>query len=240
MNVQRLVRWAEAILKLSPPGGARKDSVLSKLRASLDRLPECKGFIKGFLSDALPLLKCEDILKTRGLSEITLEECEPLVQSISSAEVRELFLDYLQCHLHIARKLGLEKIGMPVSSDPVECLIGSGKQHGSGETRDANQIAIRLPALCGTPTREEAELVVRMSVSEQHDLIGNVPSLTKQRRQVLKHADGLESLGVDQVGARLELIPRAKNRSNIPKTADMPMGYEKIGAPLPAPREACG
>lgn len=240
MNVHRLVRWAERLLKLSPPGGAPKGSVLSKLRANIDGLPECKGFIKGFLSDALPLLKCQEILKTRGLSESTLAQCQPLIQSIASPGVRTDFLDYLHCHLDIARKLGLEKIGMPVASDPIECLFGSGKQHGTGEIKDANQIATRLPALCGIPTRAEAEQVVGLSVAEQQNLIGNLPSLTRQRRQVLNHTDNLDSLGTDQIGAHLELIPSAKNRSNYHKTADIPISYEKMSAPKMACREACG
>jgi hypothetical protein len=240
MNVHRLVRWAERLLKLSPPGRAPKGSVLSKLRACLDKLPECKGFIKGFLSDALPLLKCQEILKSRGLSENTLAQCEPLIQSISSVGVRENFLDYLHCHLDIAAKLGLEKIGMPITSDPIECLFGVGKQHGTGETWDADRIALRLPALCGNPTREEAELVLRLSVAEQHDLIGDLPSLTKQRRRVLQHPDQLDSLAADQIGAHLELIPGAKKRSNCQENVDIPIGYEKKTGPATACPNGCG
>jgi len=240
MNLHRLVKWAERLLKLSPPGRAAKGSVLSKLRACLDKLPECKGFIKGFLSDALPLLECEKILKCRGLSESTLAQCEPLIQSISSVGVRDDFRDYLHCHLDIAKKLGLEKIGMPITSDPLESLYGVGKQHGTGETSDANRIALRLPALCGTPTREEAELVVKLSVAEERDLIGDIPSLTKQRRRVLQHPEKLDSLAGDQAGAHLELIPGTKKRSKIPETIDIPSGYKNITGPVTACQSGCG
>lgn len=58
---------------------------------------------------------------------------------------------YLQVQLQTATKLGLDRIGLPVSSDPIESLFGLGKLHGTGEIKDANRIALRLPALCGTP-----------------------------------------------------------------------------------------
>jgi len=240
MNIHRLVRWAERLLKLSPPGSAAKGSVLSKLRDCLDKLPQCRGFIKQFLSDALPLLKCQEILKSRGLSEDTLAQCEPLIQSIPSAGVRENFRDFLLCHLEIAKKLGLEKIGMPITSDPIECLYGVGKEHGTGETRDADRIALRLPALCGVPTREEAELVVKLSVAEQQALIGDIPSLTKQRRRVFQHPEELEHLASDQIGAHLELIPGTKNRSNVSKKDESSSGYEKTPEPAKACASGCG
>lgn len=41
---------------------------------------------------------------------------------------------------------------------------GVGKRHGVGETPEAVRIALRLPALCGRPTREEAERVLAVSV----------------------------------------------------------------------------
>ncbi len=60
--------------------------------------------------------------------------------------------------------LGLEKTGMPVSSDNTESLFGISKQHGIGGTKDANRIALRMPALCGELTREDARRVLDVSV----------------------------------------------------------------------------
>lgn len=58
MNLHRLVHWAEQILAHSPRGRAAKGSILSKLRASLNNLPQCKVFIKNFQRDAQALLMC--------------------------------------------------------------------------------------------------------------------------------------------------------------------------------------
>ena len=68
MKVHRLVTWADRLLNLSPAGGAKTGSTLAKLRACLDALPSCKALIKRFRDDAVPLLACQKILKTQGLS----------------------------------------------------------------------------------------------------------------------------------------------------------------------------
>ena len=227
VNVHRLIRWADRLLGLSPVGGARKGSILSKLRACLDQLPSCRAFIKRFRDDAVPLLECQRILKAQGLSHSTIAQCEPFIQAIGSAPVRRELTFYLQVQLETATKLGLDHIGLPVSSDQIESLFGLGKLHGTGQIKDANRIALRLPALCGTPTREEAEQVIKISVAEEQEITGCFTSMVKQRREVLPHPDRLESLGTEQGGAHLELIAGAKNRENSGKILHLPVSYEK-------------
>ena len=239
MNVHRLILWADRLLKLSPAGRAAKGSTLSKLRASMDRLPMCRAFIKSFLNDAVPLLECQKILKTKGLSHRTLAQCEPLIQSIPSAGVRRDFLTYLQGQLDIATALGLEKIGLTISSDQIESLYGLGKQHGVGQIKDADRIATRLPALCGVPTRAEAEGVLGISVAEQNEITGSFTSLMKQRREVLPNPDRLECLGTDHAKAHVELIPGAKNRSKNPEIVDLSTGYRKPYGPALTSQVAC-
>ena len=55
MNVHRLFTWADRVLKLSPPGGAKTGSTLARLRACLGQLPACKALIKRFRGDASAL-----------------------------------------------------------------------------------------------------------------------------------------------------------------------------------------
>jgi hypothetical protein len=233
MNVHRLVTWAERLLRLSPVGGARKGSILSKLRACLDQLPSCRAFIKRFLDDAVPLLECQKILKAQGLSQSTIAQCEPFIQAIDSSLIRREFVAYLQKQLQTATKLGLDDIGLPVSSDQIESLFGLGKLHGTGEVKDANRIALRLPALCGSPTREEAEQVLKISVSEERKITGHFTSLVKQRREVLPHPERLESLSTGKGGTHLQLIASAKNRENNGEILQLPVPYEKTHGPQP-------
>jgi len=110
-------------------------------------------------------------------------------------------------------------VGVPISADAIESLFGVGKRHGVGETPDAARIALRLPAFCGTPTREEAEPVLGVSMGRQHEFTAACTSLTQQRREVLSHPGRLESLAREPDSPHVELIPRpkkwAKNGVNI-------------------------
>src|SRR5205085_1176464 len=185
MNVHRLFTWADQVLKLSPPGGAKSRSTLAKLRACLDQLPACKALIQRFRADALGLLECQKILKTQGLCHDTRARCEPLIDTMPSAALRREFRAYLDFELGTATTLGLDHLGLPISSDAIESLFGVAKRHGVGETADAGRIALRLPALCGVPTRHEAEQVLQVGVARHQEFTAPLISLTKQRREVL-------------------------------------------------------
>jgi hypothetical protein len=236
MHVHRLVTWADRVLKLSPAGGAKTGSTLAKLRACLDELPACKALIKRFRADASGLLACQKILKTTGLSHDTRAQCEPLIDTMPSSALRQEFRAYLDFELTTATTLGLDHIGVPISSDAIESLFGMAKSRGVGETQDAARIALRLPAFCGVPTREEAEQVLKVSVAKPQELTAQCTSLTKQRREVLGHPERLESLSLEQAIPHVALIPRPKNRSNYQEIINISNSYEEYhGPPLPSP-----
>jgi len=227
MNLHRLIRWADQLLTLSPPGRAAKGSMLSKLRECFDLLPSCKPFIRRFRDDATPLLECQKILKAKGLSRETMAQCEPLIETIATEPLRRQFTGYLESQFDAAGELALDELGLPISTDPLESLFGLAKLHGTGQIKDADRIAIRVPALCGVPTREEADWVLGISVAEQCRITAQFTSLSKQRRDVLPHPDRLESLANGR--AHVELIPRAENRSNSRKILQFPAIYTKTG-----------
>src|SRR5437870_218668 len=221
MNVHRLFTWADRVLQLSPPGGAKSGSMLAKLRTALGDLPACKALIKRFRGDAGALLACQEILKTQGLSPATLAQCEPLTLAMPTATLRLEFTAYLTYELQSATPLGLDQVGLPISSDSIESLFGVAKRHGVGETQDADRIALRLPAFCGVPTREEAEQVLEVSVARQHEFTAAFTSLTQQRREVLTHPERLESLGENPYEDHVALLPSPKKRSNNEATISM-------------------
>lgn len=231
MNVHRLFGWAQRVLELSPPGGAKAGSTLARLRACLEGLPECKALIKRFVGDAQGLLECQKIVKTQGLCHDTVLQCEPLIEAMPSAIVRREFRAYLEAQLETAKDLDLDHIGLPISSDSIESLFGVAKQHGVGQTQDAARIALRLPALCGVPTREEAEQVLTVSVARQQEITGQLISLTKQRREVLGHPERLESLSQNPGEPHVELIPSPKIRSNDETIVNLSIGYENRHGP---------
>jgi hypothetical protein len=229
MNVHRLFTWAERLLHLSPPGGAKTGSLLARLRSCMDELPASKDLIKRFCADAQGLLECQQLVKTKGLCHDTLAQCQPLISEMPSAPLRLEFAAYLAYQLETAKTLGLDHVGLPISSDAIESLFGVAKRHGAGQTQDAARIALRLPALCGAPTREEAEQVLGISVSRQHEITGQVTSLTKQRRE-----------GRSPGEPHVELIPSPKSRSNHEAIVNLSMSCEdQYGPPLMLQQTPC-
>jgi hypothetical protein len=130
-------------------------------------------------------------------------------------------------------------VGVPISSDAIESLFGVGKRHGVGETPDAARIALRWPAFCGRPTREEAEHVLGVSAARQHEFTAALPSLTQQRREVLAHPERLESLVREPAAPHVELIPSPKIHANNEVSIDTKKGYRnKNGTPFGFPAES--
>jgi len=208
MNLHRLVQWADQLLRHLPPGRAAENSMVAKLRASLDQLPDCKAFIKRFLRDATPLLECQKILKHKGLNLETYAHCEKLLEVIpASSSIRIGFNDWANEHLAVAKTLQLNQTGLPISTDVLESLFGVGKRFGTGQMKDANRVASRLPALCGTFTKENAQDVVNISVAQQKEVVGCVDSLIKQRRDVLPNPGMLDALVQYPDRRNFELIP---------------------------------
>jgi len=232
MNVHRLVRWADRVLGLLPAGRTKAGSVLAKLRTCLDELPACRTLICQFRDDAVALLACQQMLKTRGLSHDTLAQCEPLLDTMASVRVRQEFSRYLHHQLETAKRLGLDDVGLPISSDPIESLFGLTKQHGVGPVKDANRMALRIPALGGLPTPEEAQQVLEIPVAQQKALTDGVASLTKQRRQMQAKPYDLEQLSSGRDQGHVEIIPPGKDRSDRSNIIYLPNGFKEVQGPL--------
>jgi hypothetical protein len=238
MHVHRLVRWADRVLGLLPAGRAKADSVLSKLRTCLDDLPACRTLLRQLRDDAVALLACQKIRKTRGLTHNTLTQCEPLLDTMASVRVGQEFSRDLHHQLKTATALGLDDVGLPISSDPIASLFGLSKQHGVGPVKDANRMALRIPALCGLPTQEEAQKVLEITVAQQRACSDGVSSLTQQRRQMQANPHHLEQLGRGREQGNVELIPPGKDRSNRSDIVHLPNGYKEVESPMAQRHEA--
>ena len=211
MNIQRLVKWANLILKHSPRGRASEGSIISKLRKSLGALSEHKQFISRFLRDASSLLKCQEVLKTKGLSLDTYNKCKILLRDIPpTSQVYLGFVTWMEKQLMVAQSLGIGSIGMPVCSDIIESLYGIGKTHGTGEIKDANRIALRLPSYCGELSDDAAEMVMGISTKQQQKIETELFSLTRQRRKVLPNPGTITDLLGAEDKQYLSLLPMPK------------------------------
>ena len=126
---------------------------------------------------------------------------------------------------------------MPISSDTSASLCGVAKRQGVGQTQEAARIALRVPALCGAPTREEAEQVLGISVARHHEITGPCTARTKQRCEVLGHGKGLERLGQRQGEPHVERFPRPTNRSNHAAIVPVSMDCENQYGPHLLPQQ---
>lgn len=233
MNFHRLVKWAGKLLKHSPKGRASKDSILSKLRTAIGRISECKAFINRFLRDANPLLESQKILKNNGLSYDSYRQCLKLMETIPArSAVRTGFTNWMKEQITVAETLGLEHTGMPISSDNIESLFAVSKQHGCAEVKDANRIALRIPAMCGELTKKEAQMVLGISVKEQQKIETSLPSLTRQRREILPSPGCLDKIIDDEEKKNLELLPEAKKQSKKLITYNITDSYNGLAGPL--------
>jgi hypothetical protein len=227
MNLHRLVKWADQLLQHSPPGQARAGSAFAKLRGAMDRLPTCKAFIGLFRRDADTLLHCQAVLKVKGLSHQTREQCQAIVEEMPpSSPVRRGFEAWMDKHLTVANALGLDTVGLPISSDPVESLFGVAKQHSQGPIKDADRLAVYLPAFCGQLSQGDAARVLEVSVAQQQEVTGSVSSLSKQRRQVLPNPGSLERLFEEDRHHHVALLAGSKNRSKSAVISTLSNGYE--------------
>ncbi len=211
MNLHKLVAWAKNLLRHSRKGRAPKESMLQKLRDKMNGLPECNAFIERFARDAEPLLACQALIKNNGLSQKTFEECEKIIEPIPpTSRIRSGFIEWAKDQLEIADQLNLREAGLPVTTDPLESFFGLAKKHGTGDVKDAQRIAMRLPATSGEPTLEEAHQVLEVSIREQRAFSDINPSVIAKRRRVLSHPGQIETLASETKEAYLELIPFSK------------------------------
>jgi hypothetical protein len=171
------------------------------------------------------------MVQTQGRSHATRGPCEPLIDARPSAALRLECRASLAFPLETATPRGLDHVGVLISAETIAALVGVAKHHGAGETQEAARIALRLPACCGAPTREEAEQVLQVSVARQQEFTAQCTSLTQQRREVLGHPERRERLSLHQTNPPVERMPRPKNRANHQESISLSNGYEKRYGP---------
>src|SRR4030095_3366935 len=141
MYLQRLFTWADRLLKLSPPGGAKTGSTLAKLRACLDQLPACKALIKRFRADALGLLECQKILKLKGLSHGSCTRPLRIIQLVLKPGKVPSYHNDLRGHCHGVTPVLLptRSIGAHMALHHVASQLARAKRDPANPTTPAHQ-----------------------------------------------------------------------------------------------------
>jgi len=235
MNIHRMVKWAEMVLQHSPPGRTSKGSIVAKVRDCLGKLPESKHFVKRFLRDAMPLLECQQILKTYGLNMEIYKRCKEILNSIPQrSQVRIGFIIWMETQLMVAESLDMGNIGMPISSDNIESVFGLAKTHGTGDVKDANRIALRLPAFCGRLNSDSARMVMGVTVKEQQEVENKLLSLTRQRRTLLPAPGSLTDSLLTEADDYLSILPVPKTEEIVKESIDITARSEQWMEPVKA------
>jgi len=152
--------------------------------------------------------------------------------TLASVRVRQECARSLHHQLATATRLGRDDVGVPISAAPIASLFGLIKQHGVGPVQAANRMALRLPALGGLPTPEEAQQVLESTVAPQKALTAGVSSWTRQRRQRRAEPHALAQLGSGRDQGNVELIPPGKDRSERSNLISLPNGSKEVKGPL--------
>jgi hypothetical protein len=210
LSVDRQFEWAERILRHSPVGGAAEGSALQKLRAAWGHLPDCDRFIEGFLSNIRYSRRIQKILKAQGLKRSTYRASKRIAARITINTIREGMMGYLERHWAIAVALKLTEVGLVVTSDPIESLIGVSKRI-AAPIKDAHRTAIMLPALCGAPTLEEARQVAKITVAEEKEFLSFI-TLAQQRKRVIDAPGSLETLLSENKNKDFDMWPGPKDQ----------------------------
>lgn len=150
-NISKLGKWGEKMLTVfAVKGAAKKGSLLSKIRSAFPGFSRLKNFIQSFSETAKVTSKIMEILKNKGLSQCTYEECIELSKHLPNrSKVKNRLLIWLQEHIDTQKYI--TSSSLLVSSDIIESLFGNYKHVIERSAQaDINRTALLIPALCGT------------------------------------------------------------------------------------------
>jgi hypothetical protein len=149
LSMSKLGKWAEKIIEImAVKGGAKKGSLLERLRKVLPTLGLLKPFIIRFANFAKIAAQIMEILKNKGLDKTTYQQCNQLLQQLPNSKVKTRLRIWLQKHIQIQSQIGSQPL--LVSSDIIESLFGNFKHVIERSPQaDMNRTVLLIPALCG-------------------------------------------------------------------------------------------
>ena len=163
------------------------------------------------------------------------KRCKEILNNIPQrSHVRIGFILWMETQLMVADSVGMGNIGLPISSDNIESLFGLGKTHGTGDVKDANRIALRLPAFCGKLNSDSARMVMGVTVKEQQEVENKLLSLTRQRRTLLPAPGSLTDNLLTESDGYLSILPVPKTEEFFNESIDITTNSEKWVGPVKA------
>lgn len=186
-SVSKLGDWGTKMLDaFAVKGGAKKGSVLDKLRTVFPGFLKMKPFIERFALTTKTVSEVMEILKNKGLNKVTYKECYALSKTLPrNSKVKTRLQAWLKKHVQIQKELA-DELPLLVSSDIIESLFGNYKHLLERSPQaDMNRSVLLIPALCGS--RNEAVIGQALNNASQVDLErwekANIPYTVRKKRQ---------------------------------------------------------
>lgn len=200
-GISRLGEWAENMLDaLAGRGRAEQHSALAKLRAALVGFAPLRPFIERFAATVRAVADMLEILKNKGLNQETYRQCRQLAEQLPErSKVKKRLLVWLQRHLHIQCRLGINQMPLLVSSDIIESLFGKFKHIIERSPQaDMNRTTLVIPALCG---KIDGQVIAQALAHTTHSDVQrweqeNIPYTLRKQRRAFFHGTGDQKPGI--------------------------------------------
>ena len=185
-SISTLGKWADKMLEVfAVKGGAKKGSLLARLRIALPGFLLLKPFIKRFARTTQVLSEVLGVLKNQGLSQATYEHCLRLSETLpKKSKVKHRLQQWLHRHMAIQREI--TDLPLLVSSDIIESLFGNFKHViARSPQADMNRTALLIPALCGN--LNHMTVTQALNQTRHNDLAlweqANIPYTVRKKRR---------------------------------------------------------
>ena len=185
-SISQLGKWADKILEVfAVRGRAKEGSLLAKLRTALPGFIQLKRFIKDFASTTKVISQVMEILKNKGLNQISYKHCYLLSQDLpKKSKVKKRLQLWLQQHIEIQKQM--TSLPLLVSSDIIESLFGNFKHIIERSPQaDMNRTTLLIPALCGD--LDEKKISQALNQARHNDLKNweqkNISYTMRKKRQ---------------------------------------------------------
>jgi hypothetical protein len=201
-SISNIGKWGGRMLDiLAVKGGAKKGSLLARLRAALPGFLLLKPFILRFANTTQLVSQAMEIIKSQGLGQTTYEQCHRLSEQLpKKSKVKKHLQNWLARHMDICEQMAA--LSLMASSDIIESLFGNFKHIiERGPQADMNRSALLIPALCGN--LDNATIALALNLASHHDLEmwerENIPYTVRKKRRAFFKSNESQKAGDAQL-----------------------------------------
>jgi hypothetical protein len=201
-SIGNIGKWGGRMLDmLAVKGGAKKGSLLARLRTALPGFLLLKPFILRFADTTQAVSQAMEIIKSQGLDQASYEQCITLSEQLpKKSKVKRHLQNWLARHMDIWRQMAA--LPLMASSDIIESLFGNFKHIIERSPQaDMNRSALLIPALCGN--LDNTTITRALNLASHHDLQmwerENIPYTVRKKRQAFFKPNESRKAGNDQL-----------------------------------------